>query len=244
MIYLIVARNEDGDDRFNDYLNISLKEHVNDIKYMEIFNHHVLKSNSIFSKYNAAMAEFVDIKDDDYFIFCHADTQLLDKNIVPKINMIFQHRLDIGIVGVIGTKVFGTEGGWWSNDPSNHIGQITQGLEDGSKYQMIKKIGFFPDAVCVDGSFFCVRGSLFNKGLRFDESTYPNSYHFYDADICLSVLEMGMKVAVADIEIFHASVGPLSESWQINRQRFINKWQQKGYNFPLKASDIVSVINI
>jgi len=44
---------------------------------------------------------------------------------------------------------------------------------------------------------------------------------------------MGYDVGIIDILVKHDSEGPLSESWYINRNKFIGKWTKKGYTFPI-----------
>jgi peptidoglycan/xylan/chitin deacetylase (PgdA/CDA1 family) len=80
-----------------------------------------------------------------------------------------------------------------------------------------------------------VRGSLV-KQLKFDVDTYPNSYNYYDYDYCLETKALGYKVGVFDILLEHGSNGSgmFQDDWKLNKEKFIRKWKEKGYSFPIK----------
>ena len=232
MIKMIVARvgKEDKSDKFDDYLGPSMKNFTN-IPMLEIFNS---DNDSMFAKYNRGIKSF-DVQDDDIIVFCHADVKILDPNFDKKLEIIFKKKKNVGLVGMIGTTQFPLAGGWWLCDHSLHRGHLIQGMpgSDGKKtFHMNRKTGYFEDLVSVDGFCFAVRGKV-AKEIPFDETTYPNSYHFYDCDMSLSVLEKGWDIAVADILLEHSSEGPLPSSWHQNKLKFIKKWQDKGYVFPI-----------
>ncbi len=231
MIKLVVARGPN--DKFEDYLEPSLKNFP-DIDWVQVENG---ENDSIFKKYNRGV-NHLKPEDNDIVVFCHADVKILDSNFCKKLQLIFDKKKDIGVLGLIGTVEFPLAGGWWIGDHSLHRGHLIQGMpgSDGKKtYHMVRKIGYFDDLISVDGFCFCVRGSVVKQN-PFDEITYPNAYHFYDIDYCISVLEMGYKIAVADILMEHSSEGPMPESWYTNKIRFIEKMTGKGYSFPLTNS--------
>lgn len=191
--------------------------------------------NSIFKKYNTGVSTTLENnRTCDIICFMHDDVTILDANFEKKAQMVFDRFPNIGILGVIGTKVFNALGGWWTCDRrSETMGHIMQGHPDGSVEHMIDCVGFSKDMITVDGCCFFIRSSLFmDSKIRFDDRVF-NGYHFYDADICIQAKIAGYDVAVADILIQHASEGPLSKDWQDSRIKFINKWVDRGYNFPL-----------
>ena len=55
------------------------------------------------------------------------------------------------------------------------------------------------------------------------------------------VLESGYDLAVADILVQHASEGPLNENWNINKSKFLTKWKNKGYTFPVDKKQFLKV---
>jgi hypothetical protein len=186
--------------------------------------------DSIFKKYNKGISMSEDV---DVFVFMHDDVTIIDENFEKKIEIVFKRFLDVAIVGVIGTTVFNATGGWWTCDRRTEtIGHIIQGHPDGSENHMIEKIGFSKDVITVDGCCFMGRAELFKNGtLKFDVSY--EGYHFYDADICIQAKHKGYNVAVADILIKHESEGPMNKTWFMNKTKFVNKWVDKGYSFPL-----------
>ncbi len=233
MIKLVIARGPN--DKFEEYLEPSLKNYPN-VNFLEIYNE---ENDSIFKKYNRGIDQFVDynLTDNDIVGFIHADVRIMDPLFEKKIELVFAKKPEVGIVGIIGTTSFSKAGGWWLCDHSLHRGHLIQGApgSNGSQtFHMIRKQGYFEDLVSVDGFCFFVRGSVV-KQIRFDETTYPEAYHFYDVDYCISVLESPnkWKIAVADILMEHASEGPIPKSWHLNRTKFINKMESKGYFFPL-----------
>lgn len=100
---------------------------------------------------------------------------------------------------------------------------------------MTRTIGNYINMVTVDGLCMAISGKLV-KQLRFDSTTYPNSYNFYDADYCLMARELGYKIGVFDILMEHRSAGSgiYEDDWRQNKIKFLNKWVSKGYTFPIK----------
>ncbi len=236
MIKIIVPRNESSDDKFETYLKPSLEKLKNKLYFTVIYNSDVEQNNSIFSKYNLGV-QLSSYKDDDIIVFCHADIKIHDPHFIEKIELVFSERQDIGLLGVIGTTSYNGSG-WWICDPTLHRGSIIQGKPgtDGKEtFLLEKKIGFFDDMVVVDGCFFCVRGKV-AKAIKFNEEAFKGSYHFYDVDYCISVLEAGWKIAVADISVEHASPGPLNESWEKARDISNGILAKKGYSLPITTN--------
>lgn len=200
-----------------------------------------IENDSMFKKYNRAIDQIPDLSDEDVLCFVHEDIKLLDDMFHSKVEMVFKLKPEVGILGIYGTTQFVEGGGWWMCDrPTYARGHIMQGRPDLEKpFHMTEgNIGFYDDLVSVDGCMFCMSGKMAKK-YRFDELNF-DGYHFYDVDTCFRALEMGFKVAVADILIEHASEGPLPESWVKNRETFLEKWKIKGYSFPMTAASFIN----
>ena len=146
-------------------------------------------------------------------------------------------KLNIDVAGVIGTTHLFDSAGWWLCDQQFHRGHLIQWQDDTNKYHMNRVAGNFTDLAVVDGLFMAVRGSLLKKQ-KFDVETFPTSYDFYDYDFCLTALENGSNVGVLDILVEHksAGMGIFNESWKNNKDIFINKWINKGYQFPISVN--------
>lgn len=187
--------------------------------------------DSIFKKYNKGIS----MSDNaDVFVFVHDDVTIIDTNFENKAQMVFDRFPNIGVIGVIGTKIFNATGGWWMCDRSKDtIGHIMQGHPNGQHNHMVDSIGFCKDMVVVDGCCFLVRSTMFKEHMiSFDDKTF-SGYHHYDNDVCLQVKEKGFDIAVADILIQHESEGALDEEWNKNLVKLLNKWGNKGYDFPI-----------
>lgn len=232
MIHFIVAIN--NDKIFESYLKSSISKFVSE-KVSCIGIHNSPELNSMFTKYNFGIQQ-ANPQDDDILIFVHEDVKIIDENLIPKLEMIFSKKPKVGLVGIVGTKELCSEG-WWSNDYKHHVGHWIQEYDNGTQKHMVRKIGFDENMLVVDGCFFAVRGKV-AKEVKFLEELYPKSFHFYDYSYCVSVLEAGWKVAVADIKILHKSEGPLSANWNDARRIFHNNLYSKGYKLPLTLEQI------
>ena len=94
------------------------------------------------------------------------------------------------------------------------------------------------EVVAVDGCFFCMRKSVFDK-IRFDEINYKG-FHFYDLDISLQVYMLGLKsLCVYDILIEHVSNSKLDNEWLTNARIFFTKWKDclPIVNYPVSAKE-------
>lgn len=222
------------DDNLNNFLKTSMSEKQKE-NLIVISNDY---ADSIFKKYNY---EIPGLDDNDIVCFIHPDIKILDLYFEEKIEMIFNLRSDIGLVGIYGTTSFNDQCGWWLNDRKQYgRGHIMQHLPNKEPFHMEDRIGFFDDVVSIDGCCFFVRGNVL-KNVKFDEQTF-SGYHMYDCDYSFSVLESGYKIAVADILVEHKSEGPLPPEWFENRTIFHEKWSKKGYIFPINTSSFGGVI--
>lgn len=199
----------------------------------------IFEGSSIYEKYNTGISnlEKDGISDDDIIVFCHGDVRILDESFEDKVLYIFDNIPKLGVAGVIGATEIHETGGWWLSDQKLHRGHVVQWIDDieSNKYHMIRTIGNYTNITVVDGLCFMVRGSLV-KQLKFDVDTYPNSYNYYDYDYCLETKALGYKVGVFDILLEHGSNGSgmFQDDWKLNKEKFIRKWKEKGYSFPIK----------
>lgn len=189
-------------------------------------------NRNIFEKYNHTLG-LMNISDDDVIVFVHDDIEILDEYIEKKLEMYFSIKKNVGIAGVIGTTIFPKMGGWWMVDRTRFTrGRIVQGSPTGIDYPMTEQGGMDDThLVAIDGCIMCMRGSI-AKTFSFDIDTYT-AYHFYDCDSCFRLLEQGWDIGIIDILVKHESEGPLDDLWRINKDKFINKWESKGYTFPI-----------
>lgn len=133
----------------------------------------------------------------------------------------------IGLVGVIGSQFLPNKiASWWLCGATK--GQILQGYTNHKGHYSCsldgENIQQLTDMVVVDGLWFCMNRTLFPQ-VQFDKTTY-NSYHCYDVDICMQVLNLGKRVvALPDLLIEHHSLGNVTTSYYNQLQVFYDKWQ-------------------
>jgi hypothetical protein len=241
-IKVIIPRGGNDEDKFKTLAEPSLRKISNGIQLLQVFDKDATINENIFKKYRGGIEAALNsgLNDDDIVIFMHSDVSLVDSLFKEKIELLFSEKPDVGLVGVVGAIEITEKGAWWANTPDKLLGHILQGKEGGGVsegYHLQKgPIGYFDNAVCVDGCIMMVRGKLIKEGLNFDNDTY-NGNDFYDLDISLTVLEMGYKVATADILVFHKSpgMGVFNDTWKEAKNQFINKWQNKGKVLPFTA---------
>lgn len=231
MIKFIVARH--NDKIMKSYLEPSLEIIKEPIRLFDVYDGPTL--NSMFKKYNEGIKQ-ANPQDDDILVFVHEDVKILDENFCKKLQLVFNKKPDVGLIGIVGTKEL-VENGWWINDYKHHVGHWIQEFENGSTKHMIRKISFDSEMVAVDGCCFAVRGKV-AKQVKFLENEFPGYYHFYDYSYCISVLEAGWKVAVADISILHKSEGALPKEWHEAKDIFCRLMVSKGYKFPITLEQI------
>lgn len=217
----------------------------NILKILQIMDKPGMHEN-IFKKYMAGIQALIQtgLNDDDIIIFMHSDVGIIDPFFRNKIEMVFNEKKDIGLLGVVGTTELLETSGWWANTPDKLRGHCIQGKENsiliGEGFHLVKgAIGYFDDLVAIDGMFMATTGRIIKEGLFFDVATYPEGNDMYDIDLCLTTLSMGYKIAVADILLFHKSrgLGALTESWKKNQTIMVNKWKNKGFKFPIVRND-------
>lgn len=184
---------------------------------------------NIFTAYN----EGVKCSKGDVLCFMHEDILFhCDKwGLVNQ--QLFENNKTLGLVGVEGSHYMANYASpWWSACSTS--GQLIQGNNVNgfyvSKYeQSWSKREQGEDSiqvVIVDGFWMCVRRSLFDDGLiRFDDKTF-NSFHCYDADICMQVNKAGYEVRVAyNIIIEHKSLGCPDSQYFKQLDVWYEKWK-------------------
>lgn len=203
--------------------------------------------DSMTKKYNYAIENIILKNDDEFVCFRHDDCEIrtaLDVCEYKLKNMFADHT--VGCAGVIGTIQLENSCTWWSpNRDVNGSGYIIQGgvkpkldaqgnqmktaegklMYESIEYPMADHPGVHDYLATVDGCCMFFPKWLFEEGVRFDENL--KEYHFYDCDICLQVLEKGLKVSTIDIVVKHQSSGIPSKNFNDLRLVFFNKWNNK-----------------
>jgi hypothetical protein len=226
-----------NDNTFKQFAEPSLKKIGTQV--FQIYDNDKNVHENIFKKYSAGLETVKQngLNDTDIVILMHEDVFILDNLFKEKIELLFSEKPEVGLVGVVGANELTERGGWWMNGSDKLKGHIIQGQDDGGvdkgNHLVKGAIGYFDNVVCVDGCFMITKGEVIKNGLKFDDDIYTGN-DFYDCDLCLTVLEMGYKIACADILIFHQSrgMGVFNDAWKTAKDQFINKWNNKSYTLP------------
>lgn len=189
---------------------------------------YVNKGESLTKFYNKALEE----TKNDIVVFIHDDVFVETKQIANKIVRMFEKNPEYGIIGVAGTKYMSETGRWWDS-PKSMYGRVAHTHEGKtwlSEYSpdQNKRI---EETVIVDGVFFAVHKNRIKK--NFDESV--EGFHFYDVDFCFQNHMEGVKVGVTtEIRINHMSIGMTNDQWELNRQKFAEKYKD---NLPVRIEE-------
>jgi GT2 family glycosyltransferase len=162
---------------------------------------------------------------DDVLVFMHEDAFFLEKGWGKVLLEKFSADESIGLVGVAGTQYLCADIPFWARPGRPFVrGRIVHELDNGERFFMtvFSRDKSDADVVAVDGVFFAIRRSLFER-IRFDESTF-DGFHFYDIDICMQVRETHRLVVTWDLFLKHRSGGSFNDSWQEYARRFSKKW--------------------
>jgi len=250
---IIPRMGEKDEQKFKMFTEPSMKKIGAQV--LQVFDKDLNAPENIFKKYSAGIEALFQagLDDNDIIVFLHSDLGIIDDLFREKVELIFSEKPDVALIGVAGSTEIASNGGWWMNEPlvvdkdnnrtGSLVGHLIQGKGgiDGGKpgdgYHLQKgPVGYFDNVVAIDGCILITKGKFIKEGLKFDIDTY-NSNDFYDLDLCMSVREMGYSVCVADIMVYHDSMGmgAVTEKWKTSKELFINKWINKGYKLPFTA---------
>jgi GT2 family glycosyltransferase len=134
---------------------------------------------------------------------------------------------EAGSIGIAGTPYYSyMPGAWWGSGVFyEHILQSSNTnkqpvLKSNSNGHLTRQV------VAFDGVWFCIRKSLFEQ-IKFDETNFKG-FHFYEADICMQMHNLGIKMyCVNNVRIHHSSTGSMDNSWIENALIFQKKWRKK-----------------
>ena len=206
-----------------------------------------IKLNSMSEKYNYAIEKIILKQDDPIICFRHEDSEIrMGIDVCDyKLGKLFEDKT-VGCAGLIGTIQLENSCTWWAPGRElNGAGYIIQGgirpkkdengqeiknekgetLVELIEYPMQDFPGVHDYMATVDGCCMFFPKRVFEGGLRFDERL--KEYHFYDCDICLQLLEKGLKVVTIDIVVKHQSSGMPSKNFNELRKVFYDKWNKK-----------------
>lgn len=161
----------------------------------------------------------------DIVVLCHDDIYFEKGNWGNKVLKHFKRNSEYGIIGAAGSKYMPKSGMWWEI-PTEMYGVVNhehEGKKWTSKYSEPKG-NKLDDTVLVDGLFMVVN----KPKLKTNFNEEVKGFHFYEVDFCFRNFLSDVKIGVFyDIRITHKSIGMTNEQWELNRQQFVNTYQDK-----------------
>jgi|GEM_PF-347578 len=190
--------------------------------------HEYIRINNIDNTYGlcAAYNIGVDKAVGEYLVFVHEDVYFVTREWGKILEDKFIKNSSMGIVGVAGTQYLFKDNPFWTSAGRPFIkGKVIH--EDAGKNSLILSAYSEDEAdaevVAVDGLFFCIRKSLFNR-IKFDEQTF-DKFHLYDLDICMQARKTHSIVVTTDILVKHRSWGSFDETWKYYGAQFLHKYK-------------------
>lgn len=238
MISLIIcSKSHDVSPQFRD--NIAATIGV-DYEIVVVDNHD--NSHNIFTAYNLGVSE----AHGDILCFLHEDLIMQTKNWGATVEQHFREKPEMGMLGVVGSHVVPSQGDWRVGYARHHVLSFIQRIPTfgkQAKYMTKHTVdgisSNMTEVATLDGVWFCIPQRLFNEHkLYFDDQTF-DSFHVYDLDISMQVLQAGMKLYLCDdILLEHFSEGNYSTGFLTSLQKFQKKWKDK---LPVIVGSSVSV---
>jgi GT2 family glycosyltransferase len=188
------------------------------IEYIRIDNRE--PRTGICNAYNRAVA----MAHGELLVFMHEDAFFMEKGWDAVLSEKFSDP-SIGLVGVAGTRyLFAEHPGWVAAGRPFIRGKVIHETKNGENFHLtvFSWDDKDSDVVAVDGLFFAIRKSLFDR-IAFDEATF-DGFHFYDLDICMQVRKTHRLIVTSDIVIKHQSGGLFDAAWQKYAGRFLQKY--------------------
>jgi len=162
-------------------------------------------------------------------VFMHEDVWMLEKEWDAVLLRKFRELPEMQILGVAGSSLLVDYpyALWVAASIPYTFGKVVHLIEKDNEFflTLFNERDGDQEAVVVDGLWFAVRKTLFEK-CRFDSETFPK-FHFYDLDICMQALEFGKVFITTDIRVLHKSEGTFKEEWKEWNNIFVDKWKEK-----------------
>jgi len=169
-------------------------------------------------------------------VFVHEDVFFIESGWGQTLEDKFTDQ-SIGLVGVAGTQyLFNDKPGWVAPGRPYIKGQVIHETDNGNVYNLtvFSWDNSDSDVVAVDGLFFSIRKSLFDR-ISFDSNIF-DGFHLYDLDICMQIRKTHRLIVTKDILVKHQSGGNFDSKWQLYASRFLEK-----YNSSLPASCALTI---
>lgn len=175
--------------------------------------------HSIFEAYNTGVKKSIGT----YWCFIHDDILFRSQDWGKKVISIFDNDIQIGLIGVAGSKIkTRMPSAWWDCPDELMVVNITHHLQNNQKE--VQCHGFnqsnYVEVAVIDGVFMAARS---NKSISFDDSL--TGFHHYDLFLCLQYLKQKLKIVVTNqVLIEHFSIGTINKTWVASAMTFDKKY--------------------
>jgi GT2 family glycosyltransferase len=215
MITIIYSTHKDKN--YNKKFNEHLKNSIG-VKNFQIIEYQNNNEFSLSELYNKGISE----SENDIIVCLHNDIKL-ETNWGKKLLKDFNDNPEYGILGKAGSCYFPESGVYWEKMRETMVCQVYHQSE-GSKKTLSKysiKLPIIP-VITVDGLFIAFDKTKIKH--QFDVAF--GKFHFYDHGFCLPNYLDGIKIGVvSSFDITHQSVGITNDEFQINKNKFVEKYK-------------------
>lgn len=170
---------------------------------------------SIFEAFNKG----IDKSKGEILCFLHDDIFISTQNWGGILNDLFNENVDVGMIGIAGTKLkTRMPSAWWDCPQPFRAANLIQHIGEKSRehwnYGFSEKLD--QEVVAIDGVFMAVRK---DKRINFNENL--EGFHNYDVSLCIDYRRFGYRVLVTNrILLEHFSLGTLDRKWYESTVRF------------------------
>lgn len=220
----------------SDILSINIKNTIGCL-YELIIVDNSENQYSIFEAYNIG----IDRSKGEYICFIHDDILFHTMEWGSLIKNIFNEDIQIGLIGVAGSKIkTKTPSAWWDCQSNQMAISIIQHSKIKGKEKIVSgfELGITDvEVVFIDGVFMAMRK---DKQIRFND--LMTGFHNYDLNISMEYKKYGYKLLVTNkLLIEHFSVGIINKEWVTSAFKIHNIYKN---SLPLKtASSFLTIEN-
>ncbi|WP_018754763.1 glycosyltransferase [Paenibacillus terrigena] len=145
----------------------------------------VTDAKSMTSGYNEAIRK----TDAKYKVYLHQDVFIINKNFISDILEVFSKNINLGLLGVVGSKTMPSNGIWW--DSSQKVGSVfdshTGSIE---KLEFETPINEYEKVIALDGLILITQYDVAWREDLFD------GWHCYDVSQCIEFIRVGYENGV------------------------------------------------
>lgn len=193
------------------------KSYIKKLKVPEGYEIEIISKKNVgcvAKAYNEAMKS----TDAKYKVYIHQDVFITNRNFIKDIINIFDKNKNIGMIGVVGSKVIPASGIWWeSNQKYGKVYDSHTGKIELSQFKKVKKE--YESVKAIDNLIMITQYDIPWREDYFDE------WYFYDISQCVEFTKAGYEIVVPKQNeawcIHDYGIGNLQNEYQYEKYRNI-----------------------